>query len=93
MIYTVGNRAVYEEVLDAVGEGHVYKKGARGDYEGGVAFRTEVAALAYAAEYDNYEVYRVDADWETDVVPREPGSDTGFLLRDVRIYRRNDAES
>lgn len=88
MIYTVGNRAVYEQVLDDVGEGHMYKMGTRGDYEGGVAFKTEEAALAYASEKENYEVYLIDASWDEDIVPIEPGADQGFLLKDAPIYRR-----
>ena len=58
MIYTVGNKAMYDSLLQ---EKPVNKIGIRDDYKGGCVFKTaEEARRKCLKEYD---VYGLDANW------------------------------
>lgn len=85
MIYTIGRRESYQEVLER--QGAVYKLGRRPDYPGGSVWPTPEEAAAYLAEkgLTDYGVYLVVADWKMDTAPSIHGGPWHDLLRDAAI--------
>lgn len=86
MIYTVGRRESYDEVL--LREGAVHKLGRRPGYPGGSVWPTPDSAFLHLVKRGlaDYGVYIVNADWETDTAPSDLGSGPWRdLVRDAQI--------
>lgn len=87
VVYTIGYRKAYNARLAQPEP--MWKVGRTDDYPGGSVFRTaEDAAdfLRCVVDGEDYSVYEVEADWETDTAPNQDGM-FHDLLRDARIIR------
>lgn len=71
MIYTIGHKSSYERYFAE--QGQPRKLGRTPDYPGGSVWETAAAAQVYAAAHteQEYAVYGVLADWNTDTAPTE----------------------
>ena len=94
MIYTVGWRSIYRAHYQALkGTAVPFQKvGRRGDYPGGISFRTvedaqrflrtpaDMALVGLTGNPDQYEVWAIAADWDLDTAPSAHGWWHGPLL-------------
>ena len=86
-VFTVGNEAVYDRGLAE--HGSDFKKlGRRGDYPGGYAFQSvDAARWLIAREGNDWAVYKLDAQWDTDTA-QSPNGWWHALLRSRRILKK-----
>lgn len=85
MIYTVGEIFSYSEALREYLR--IWKTGRSEDYSGGYAFQTVDDALRFLAESGNADdwcVWGISADWETDTYPAPDGW-WHYLSKDAEI--------
>jgi hypothetical protein len=85
MIYTVGNKRVYDEKIEHARKsgGSFAKLGADGDYPGGFAVRTIEDARRLIRERGKgrgWAIYEVDADWDRDTRPSQHGWWHGLIF-------------
>ena len=92
MIYTFGDRKNYHALFkeaDVRKLGGLQKKGRSDTYQGGTVFQTFEDAKAYSAEREEYDVFGVLADWETQTEPNRNGHPFHDLLVDAEIVMVN----
>lgn len=90
MIYTLGHKESYERYFE---EQDVPKKKGRDQadgYPGGSVWRTRAEAQRHCPE--DFRVYGVLADWETETAAT-PGIEWNDLLRDAELVRLADGGS
>lgn len=91
MIYTVGHRPSYEQGFEEYGA-YFKKMGANthSSYPGGSVWETEAEARTYLRlnrpRLDDYEVYGVEASWETDT-KQMPGEVFRRLQVDAQLVK------
>ena len=88
MIYTFGDRAYYLALIkeaDVQKRGFLEKRGQTDDYQGGTVFETFEKAKEYIAERPEYDVFGVQADWETETQPNKAGHPFHDLLVDAPL--------
>lgn len=81
-IYTLGHKETYRNAFLNLTQGkHLYKLGKYKGYPGGSVFKDEKSAQAYVDKYknDDYAVFGVLADWETETEP-DPDHEFNNLL-------------
>lgn len=94
MIYTIGNKNNYDKMLkpflDDIGleedqTKFVYKLGKEDNYPGGSVFKTirDAKNFLIKYQYDDYGIYGVNADWETDT--EDCGKEFNNLLVNAQI--------
>lgn len=76
MIYTLGHTQSYEFYFDE--QSTPRKKGRTEDYVGGSVWRTKEEAQKRCPE--DYSVYGVIADWDTDTTPSKHGNWHDLLI-------------
>lgn len=88
MIYTIGHTESYEKYLNEQGE-DCKKSGPTPGYRGGSVWKTREDAQEYLDEYgmEDYSVYGVLADWDTETRYDDSGESWNDLLVDARIVR------
>jgi len=95
MIFTLGNKKVYEEVFNQMDQSREYCKkfGKTSSYIGGSVWKTYSDALSYKEKnkLDNFDVYGVVASWKDDTEENEHG-EFNNLLRDSRLVRLSDVK-
>lgn len=89
MIYTIGHRETYLKLFETEKQPH--KLGRHLNYMGGSVFRTREAAQAYLDERgkDDYGVFGVEADWDTDTEAR-PDMPFNDLLADAPLVKLDE---
>lgn len=104
MIYTIGNKQLYDELFSS--EGHVTKTGKTEGYDGGIVWQTEQEAGEFLANCMFYEgkehyaaimtVYGVEAVWDIDTVfiddGEYPGTDYQYLLIDAEVVQLDNIQ-
>jgi hypothetical protein len=95
MIFTLGNKKVYQDVFEKMDQSKEYCKkfGKTSTYLGGSVWKTYEEALHYKVKnkLDDFDVYGVVAVWETDTEPNENG-EFHNLLYDSRLIRLTDVK-
>jgi len=84
MLYTIGHTTSYEQYFLEQSPDGPHKKGRDESYPGGSVWATFEEAHMNCPE--NYSVYGVDADWESDTVPSSDGT-WHDLLKDAKLIK------